>query len=200
MWFGLKVETWVGCSNMILVLQHVKVKQSLFQYLLPEQCLLNNAVWSAEVTLCLISWKGVCIQWPAKYRRECCNDQFHLANGSSKTTDILVKTVWVMTSCGIFSSSLPLQPSLALASLVTDAHSLQSKATVLHLFTPIFLKSNWTSSYHHNFLGLPFLSPLLVCLPVTSLLSFHHPILKRAEAIPIYVFTSVTLSADLHFI
>jgi len=78
-----------------------------------------------------------------------------------------------------------------MALLMQDAHSVLSKAHV-------FLESNSTTSIHLN-LGLPF-SPLLVHLPVTSLLSFHHPILKRAEAIPIYVFTSVTLSADLHFI
>jgi helix-turn-helix protein len=33
-----KPETWVGCSNMILLLQHTKVQQSVFQYL----CCQNN--------------------------------------------------------------------------------------------------------------------------------------------------------------
>ena len=41
-------------------------------------------------------------------------------------------------------------PSSDLASPMTDAHSVPSKALVLHLFTPIFLKSNLTSSIYLN--------------------------------------------------
>ena len=49
----------------------------------------------------------------------------------------------------------PLQ--LAFASLTTDAHSLLSKYLVLHLFTPMFLRSHSTS-IHVN-LGLHFYLP-----------------------------------------
>lgn len=62
---------------------------------------------------------------------------------------------------------------LALPFLMTDTHFLLSKAVVLHLFTPVLLKSRSTSSVHLN-LGLLFISLLLIWFPVPSLMSFHH--------------------------
>ena len=62
---------------------------------------------------------------------------------------------------------------LALPSLMTDTHSLLSKAVFLLLFTTLYLKSKSTSSVHFN-LGLLFISLLLICFPVPSLMSFLH--------------------------
>ena len=61
--------------------------------------------------------------------------------------------LWIALSFFLHYSPL----SLALAALTTDAHSVLSKALVLHLFTPIFFKSGSTSSIHLN-LGLSFFS------------------------------------------
>jgi len=63
---------------------------------------------------------------------------------------------------------------------MTDGHSGLSKALVL-IFTPTFLNSNLTSSSHLN-CSLHFSPPLLlICLPVTALLSLY------SQAIQIYI-------------
>ena len=59
-----------------------------------------------------------------------------------------------------------------LVSLTIHAHSVLPIVSVPHLSTPLFLKSNSTSSIH-LLLGLPYFLLLLVYLTVTSLLSFH---------------------------
>ena len=88
--------------------------------------------------------------------------------------------------------------SLALAFLMIDAHSVLSKALLLHLFTPIFLTFNSTSSNHLNLVALFLLRPpLLVCLPVTSLLSFHHSLLQHTQASTIFIYS--TMSGDLNY-
>ena len=77
--------------------------------------------------------------------------------------------------------------SLALASFVTDSHFVLSKALVLHIFMPIFLRSDTSSSIHCS-IGIPFsFLILLICLPVTSFLPLCHPFLQHSQTIPIYV-------------
>ena len=64
--------------------------------------------------------------------------------------------------------------SLALAFLMIDVHSVLSKALVLHLFTPIFLKFNSTSSIYLN-LGLPFFTPPPTGLPASNFFTVLSP-------------------------
>jgi hypothetical protein len=70
-----------------------------------------------------------------------------------------------------------------LASLLIDSRYLLTKAYFRLLLTPTYL-SNSTSFIHIN-LGF-WLSLLLVCLAVTSLLSFHLSSLQ-AQTFPIFI-------------
>ena len=76
---------------------------------------------------------------------------------------------------------------LVLVSFTTNSHSVLSQALVLHLFTPIFHSipiGHHPSTLIYIFLCLPF---LLVCLPLTPVLSCHRPFLQQSQATPISV-------------